>query len=154
MCTVLRMIVSDEGPPLLLGARVRRGMALLSAVPARRSHLRRRLVLSCRCPLGSRITTTRPLPGAPERDHWKIKAKTIIYETRNYRRRTDRRMQKWMTHNIIHKRTFQNIYNSKRMARKRVPASVIRYRGLASENAALAAAAAQARGHICPKGGP
>ena len=89
-----------------------------------------------------------------ERDHWKVKARAIIYETRNYRRRTDRRMQKWMTHNIIHKRTFQNIYNSKRMARKRVRASVIRYRGLASENAALAAAAAQARGHICPKGGP
>ena len=45
-----------------------------------------------------------------ERDHWKFKAAPFTFETRNYRRRTYRRMQKRMAHNIIHKRTFQHIY--------------------------------------------
>ena len=53
-----------------------------------------------------------------EADARKVGVSQTIIETRNYRRRTDRRMKKWMTHNIIHKRTFQNIWNSKRMARK------------------------------------
>ena len=44
-----------------------------------------------------------------EADARKVGVSQTITEIRNYRRRTDCRMQKWMTHNIIHKRTFQNI---------------------------------------------
>ena len=44
-----------------------------------------------------------------ERIRREVSPRQLRIETRNYRRRTDRRMQKWMTHNIIHKRTFQNI---------------------------------------------
>ena len=44
-----------------------------------------------------------------EADARKVGVSQTIIETRNYRRRTDRRIQKWMTHNIIHKRIFQNI---------------------------------------------
>ena len=63
-------------------------------------------------PLGaSQIPTQKPPRRcvAVEADARKVGVSQTIFETRNYRRRTDRKMQKWMAHNIIHKITFQNI---------------------------------------------
>ena len=106
-----------------------------------------------------------------EADARKVGVSQTIIETRNYRRRTDRRMQKWMTHTKLHIRIFNDInFSTNRIkecfgSSKTRSSPVLRWievlkrvrhqscGGLGSVNAALAAAAAQARGHICPKGG-
>ena len=110
--------------------------------------------------------------GSFERIWRDVSPRQLRIETRNYRRRTDRRMQKWMTHTKLHIRIFNDInFSTNRIkecfgSSKTRSSPVLRWievlkrvrhqscGGLGSVNAALAAAAAQARGHICPKGGP
>ena len=109
--------------------------------------------------------------GGQERIRREVSPRQLRIETRNYRRRTDRRMQKWMTHTKLHIRIFNDInFSTNRIkecfgSSKTRSSPVLRWievlkrvrhqscGGLGSVNAALAAAAAQARGHICPKGG-
>ena len=107
---------------------------------------------------GAPSTATATTTTTRERSRRKFKARTIIYETRNYKRRTDRRMQSWLTHTKLHIRTFNDInFSTNRIKEcfgsyKTRSSPVLWWIGFC-ERGALAAAA-QARGHICPKDGP
>ena len=93
-----------------------------------------------------------------ERIRREVSPRQLRIETRNYRRRTDRRMQKWMTHTKLHIIIFNDInFSTNRIkecfgSSKTRSSPVMRWLGFCKSGAL--AATAQARGHICPKGGP